>query len=228
LPKEKLNQKFNEAKLQVVATMNKTIEKQFGLSQDEIDNISEADKKDSYKYLSKAYEIVLKRNNPDLAKMQTDLMDMRSRLEESENEKQNLKETLESEYQKKLTATEARILIMQENTSLVNEVIGDAGAIFPLIYPKLSEKYTLVIENGLVDLRKKENPSFKVEKKEGKGFMTVKDALIEEYKSMKLYKEAKQPAGEPIKVSAYVTPNEEDRFKSLIEKERAKEKNILG
>jgi hypothetical protein len=225
---------FNDARAQVNSTLNKEIEKTYGLTTDELSQISDEEKRDSYKMLKKAHQIASKRDNSpsEISALQLKLTALSDELELSKTEKQSLVEKLESEYKEKLTKAEARLLLSSINGNFANKIIPkDIAKAFELIEPLLEKKYSFVVENGNVEVRQKSNPNLKVEKEGQVGkYMTVNDILEMEYRDLNLLKDVVDTTDKnnSTRVTVDVVPDRIKSFSDVIKRQAEIEKKLFG
>lgn len=224
LPKEFFNDKFNEGISKISATSKAAIDKHFGLTEADKAEFSEDEKKDVTKYIARATELYKSKtsNNKDLSTLQDENLALKQQLEAKENEMKSIQEKFDSDFKEKLTAKETEWLAKSEALSLQQHIPVPVTLVFDKVFDVIKAKYSVVIEDGKANIRKKDNPSFKVPKKDSnKEYMTLKDAIIEELKANSAWKDDTQNS-DPKKITVPIQPNRgimSDAIKKKIEEE---------
>jgi len=221
LPKEFFNEKFNEGVTKIAAQSKGAIDKHFGLTEADKADFSEEDKKEITRYIAKATELYKAKtsSNKDLSTLQDENLSLKQQIEAKENEMKSVAEKFNSEFNEKLTIKETEWLAKNEALSLQKNVPVSVALVFDKVFGTIKSKYTVVIEDGVAQIRKKDNPTFKVQAANSKEFMTLKDALVEELKLYGAWNEG-QPQ-DPNRVVVPIQPNRSisDKIKQKIAEE---------
>jgi hypothetical protein len=226
LPKEVLKAKFNEGVMKIAGMSKKAIDQHFSLTEEDKVGFTDDEKKEIHKYIAKATAIYKQKTGTvgnDIAKLQDENLQLKQQLESRSTEIQSLNEKFESDLKEKLTAKETETLSMIEASHLQQNVPVAIGLIWDKVFVGVKNKYTVMVENGVTSLRKKDNPQFKVEKADKSGHMELKDALIDELKAIGAWKDAAQSPGAHARVP--ITPDGKNRgmtdaIKKKIEEEK--------
>lgn len=192
LPKDWFNEKFNEGVLKVAGMGKSAIDKHFGLTSDDKATFSEDELKDIAKYTAKATSILKSKmsvDNKDVSTLQDEIITLKQQLDERKTEIESLQIKFDSDLSEKLTAKELETLSLIEASQLQGNILVPVGIIFDKAFASVKSKYTVVVENGIASVRKKDNPTFKVEKADKSGHMELKDALTEAFKELKTWKD---------------------------------------
>lgn len=222
LPKDWFNEKFDEGVNKIAGMSKQSIDKHFGLTDEEKSTFTEEEKKDISKYVAKATSIFKAKSGvpADISKLQDENSGLKTRLKELEDSQTSLQEKFESDMKEKLTAKETETLALIGAAELQPFVPVNVSLIFDKAFNAIKSKYSVIVESGKATLRKKDNPAFKVEKGKG-GFMDLKDALIDEFKAMGAWKD--EDGKEKEKVKVVVQPDKgvlsSERLKKQIEEE---------
>lgn len=223
LPKEFFNEKFNEGVSKIAAQSKTAIDKHFGLTEADKEAFSEEDRKEITRYIAKATEVYKTKANPnkDLSALQDENLSLKQQIEAKEIEMKSVEDKFNSDFNEKLTVKETEWLAKSEALLLQQNVPVSVGLIFDKVFNTIKSKYTVVIEEGVAQIRKKENPSFKVQAPNSKEYMTLKDALIEELKSNKAWIEPNQSGQGNGTVTVPIQPNRtmSDKIKQKIAEE---------
>jgi hypothetical protein len=224
LPKEFFKEKFDEGISKISATSKAAIDKHFALTESDKEQFADDEKKDVTKYIAKAaslYKDKVKGGNKDLSSLQDENLSLKQALDERENQIKSLTEKFDSELTQKLTAKETETLALIEASGLQGNVPVAITLIWDKIYKSVNNKYSVIIESGVPQLRKKDNPAFKVDKADKSGHMTLRDAIVEEFKATGAWKE-QQDDSKKNTVTVQVQPNKgviSDAIKKKIEEE---------
>jgi hypothetical protein len=198
LPKDWFDTKFNEG-VQKVAGMGKSaIDKHFGLTSEDKATFSDDELKDIAKYTAKATQIFKTKvggDNKDVATLQDEIITLKQELDGRKTEIASLQTKFDSDLAEKLTAKELETLSLIEASHLQAHVPVPVGIIFDKAFASVKSKYSVVVENGIASIRKKDNPTFKVEKADKSGHMELKDALAEAFKELQSWKDVAPTAG---------------------------------
>ena len=198
LPKDWFDTKFNEG-VQKVAGMGKSaIDKHFGLTSEDKATFSEDELKDIAKYTAKATSIFKTKfggDNKDVASLQDEIITLKQQLDGRSTEIASLQTKFDSDLAEKLSAKELETLSLIEASHLQANVPVPVGIIFDKAFASVKAKYTVVVENGIASVRKKDNPTFKVEKADKSGHMELKDALADAFKELQSWKEVSSNNG---------------------------------
>ncbi len=192
LPKDWFNEKFNEGVLKVAGMGKSAIDKHFGLTSEDKATFSEDELKDIAKYTAKATSIFkgkIAGDNKDVSTLQDEIITLKQQLDERKTEIESLQTKFDSDLSEKLTAKELETLSLIEASQLQSNIPVPVGIIFDKAFASVKSKYTVVVENGIASIRKKDNPTFKVEKADKSGHMELKDALTEAFKELKTWKD---------------------------------------
>jgi hypothetical protein len=221
LPKEFFNEKFNEGVNKIAAQSKGAIDKHFGITEADKAEFSEEERKEITRYIARATEIYKSKtnNNKDLSTLQDENLSLKQQIEANQLEMKSVEEKFNSDFNEKLTVKETEWLAKNEALSLQKNVPVSVGLVFDKVFNTVKLKYNVVIEDGVAQIRKKDNPTFKVQSANGKEYMTLKDALIEELKSYGAWSEGQ--AAEPNKVVVPIQPNRamSDKIKQKMEEE---------
>jgi hypothetical protein len=136
-----------------------------------------------------------------------------------------LQAKFDSDLTEKLTQKEVETLTLIEASKLADNLHGHIGSTYKLVYPTLQQKYAVLVENGVVSIRKKDNPSYKVEIDNGgkKEFLTIEKALEIEYKALGFWKEktgGTPPVAGSFRTTDFNTAEPSQAIKDKIAKER--------
>lgn len=194
--KEIENRKFNEAKLAIMATQSREVDKLFSISEEEKSQFTEDEKKDAHKYLRKAYEIYAKKQGGDkevLLQMQGKLAQYEQALEAKDNEWKSKIEEIENQKNDFMTKVQQKHTLSAINYSNFKEkIIGDANQMFDLIYVKIENESKLKQIDG--QLWPVDDKGLKIPKQGKVGeFMSVVDYLESKYKELGVLKTEKTP-----------------------------------
>lgn len=192
LPKDWFDAKFNEGVNKVAGMGKSAIDKHFGLTSEDKATFTDDEIKDIAKYTAKAtaiYKSKISGDNKDVASLQDEIIDLKQQLDGRSAEISSLKEKFDSDLAEKLTAKELETLSLIEASQLQANIPVPIGIIFDKAFANVKSKYSVVVENGIASIRKKDNPAFKVEKADKSGHMELKDALTEAFKELQSWKE---------------------------------------
>jgi hypothetical protein len=225
LPKEFSKSHFDEGVRKVNALSRQAVDKHLGISEEEKKAWNQDEVRDIHKYIAKAVGIYKTKSgvgSEDVSKLQDENMNLKSILAEREESMKSLNEKFESELSARLTAKETETLAMLEASKLQASVPVPVGLIFDKVLSGLKNKYSVIIENGIAGIRKKDNPSFRVPTADNKGYLTLNDALIDEFKGLGIWKEEEKKA-DPIKVQVEPGKNNKisEKIKEAIERENS-------
>ena len=223
LPKDWFDTKFNEG-VQKVAGMGKSaIDKHFGLTSEDKATFSEDELKDIAKYTAKATQIFKTKvggDNKDVASLQDEIITLKQELDGRKTEIASLQEKFDSDLAEKLTAKELETLSLIEASHLQANVPVPIGIIFDKAFASVKSKYSVVVENGIASIRKKDNPTFKVEKADKSGHMELKDALAEAFKELQSWKEVTPAGGSSAgKTTVTIDPSKSNQSEALKKKQ---------
>ncbi len=191
------NKYLKEGESKIYGIAKKELEKQFGLTEEDKKQFSEDDFKNLDKYIDKVKSVFSQKintGNKDVNALQDENISLKQKLSEYDTKFTSLQEKFDSDVAEKLTQKEIETLTLIEVSKLTNNLVGQVGATFKLVYPQIQSKYAIVVDNGVPSLRKKDNTAFKVEidnngKKE---HLTIEKAIELEYKALGLWKETQQ------------------------------------
>lgn len=202
------NKYLKEGENKIYGIAKKELEKQFGLTEEDKKQFSEDDYKNLDKFIDKVKSVFSQKintSNKDINALQDENISLKQKLSEYDTKFASLQEKFESDVAEKLTQKEIETLTLIEVSKLTNNLVGQVGATFKLVYPQIQSKYAIIVDGGVPSLRKKDNPAFKVEidnngKKE---HLTIEKAIELEYKALGLWKEnqQQQPAQQTITVN---------------------------
>jgi hypothetical protein len=227
LPREFFAEKFNEGISKISATSKAAIDKHFGLTEADKADFSEDERKDVSRYIAKATELYKGKtsSSKDLTTLQDENLALKQQLEAKDTEMRSVQEKFDSDFKEKLTSKETEWLAKSEALSLQNNIPVPVSLVFDKVFDVIKSKYSVIIEDGQANIRKKENPSFKVPKKDSnKEYMTLKDAIIEELKSNSAWSESTSKNDNKTNVTVQVQPNRgilNDAIKKKIAEEEA-------
>jgi hypothetical protein len=196
LPSELKNKLLNDGQAKIAGMSKKALVKEFGLTDEDLSTFTEDDLKDINKYISKTKNIHLTKlnsGNKDISILQSENLDLKQKVSEYQSQISSLEEKFNSDLNEKLTNKEVEVMTMIEVGKMNANILGNPLATFKLIYPNLQNKYNVHVDNGVVELRSKENPQFKVETEINgkKQFLTIEKAIENEYKHIGLWIENK-------------------------------------
>lgn len=191
------NKYLKEGESKIYGIAKKELEKQFGLTEEDKKQFSEDDYKNLDKFIDKVKSVFSQKintGNKDVNALQDENISLKQQLSEYDTKLNSLQEKFESDVAEKLTQKEIETLTLIEVSKLTNNLVGQVGATFKLVYPQIQSKYAIIVDGGVPSLRKKDNPAFKVEidnngKKE---HLTIEKAIELEYKALGLWKETQQ------------------------------------
>ncbi|MCQ4139238.1 hypothetical protein [Chryseobacterium sp. EO14] len=230
LPADFKNKYLSEGTAKIAGMAKKSLDKEFGLTEEDKKQFGEDDLKNIDKYILKVKDIYSQKvssGNKDVDSLQNENLTLKQLTEELKGKYENLSSEFETKTSERLKQKEVETLTMLEAFKLNANLVGNIGATFKLVYPTLTNKYAIVEEGGIPSIRKKDNPSFKVEfdndgKKE---HLTLEKALEIEYKALGLWKEAQQGnSGDGKTVTVTTDFNSKtipDNIKDIIDKENA-------
>ena len=227
LPKEWFTEKFGEGVAKISTQSKNAIDKHFALTAEDKADFSEDEKKDVEKYVAKAaslYKAKINGKDKDINGLQDENLTLKKRLSELEEQQKSLSEKFESDLKEKLTAKEMETLSLIEASGLQQNVPISINLIWDKVYKNVNDKYNVVIENGKPTIRKKDNPTFKIENPEKKGeYLELKDALVAELKSFGAWKDAEEKKEDKQqRTTVTVTPSNQkysDAMRKKIEEE---------
>ncbi len=191
------NKYLKEGESKIYGIAKKELEKQFGLTEEDKKQFSEDDYKNLDKFIDKVKSVFSQKintGNKDVNALQDENITLKQKLSDYDSKFASLQEKFESDVAEKLTQKEIETLTLIEVSKLTNNLVGQVGATFKLVYPQIQSKYAIIVDGGVPSLRKKDNPAFKVEidnngKKE---HLTIEKAIELEYKALGLWKETQQ------------------------------------
>jgi hypothetical protein len=192
------NQKFNEAKLAIMATQSREVDKLYSITEEEKKLFTEEEKKDAHKYLRKAYEISAKKQGGDkevLLQMQTKLADYEQKLEAKDNEWKTKIDEIENAKNDFMTRVQTKHTLAAINqANFKDRILGDVNSMFDLIYVKIEQESRLKTIDG--QIFPTDDKGLKIPKLGKVGeFMTVVDYLESKYKELGVIKAEKAPDG---------------------------------
>ena len=191
------NKYLKEGESKIYGIAKKELEKQFGLTEEDKKQFYEDDYKNLDKFIDKVKSVFSQKintGNKDVNALQDENITLKQKLSDYDSKFASLQEKFESDVAEKLTQKEIETLTLIEVSKLTNNLVGQVGATFKLVYPQIQSKYAIIVDGGVPSLRKKDNPAFKVEidnngKKE---HLTIEKAIELEYKALGLWKETQQ------------------------------------
>lgn len=197
IPADFKNKYLNEGTSKIAGMAKKALDKEFGLTEEDKKQFGEDDLKNIDKYILKVKDIYSTKINSvskDVGLLQSENLTLKQSVDEYKGKLSTLNTDYETKLSERLKEKDIETLTMFEVLKLNNSVVGNIGATFKLVYPSLLEKYAIIEEGGVPSIRKKDNPSFKVEfdnagKKE---YLSMDKALELEYKALGLWKETKE------------------------------------
>ena len=204
IPADFKNKYLNEGTSKIAGMAKKSLDKEFGLTEEDKKQFGEDDLKNIDKYILKVkdiYSTKVNSGNKDVGSLQNENLTLKQSVEEFKGKLETANTDYETRLSERLKEKDIETLTMFEVLKLNDNVVGNIGATFKLVYPSLLEKYAIIEEGGIPSIRKKDNPAFKVEfdnsgKKE---HLTLDKALELEYKALGLWKEIKNdPAPKTI------------------------------
>ncbi len=228
------NKYLKEGESKIYGIAKKELEKQFGLTEEDKKQFSEDDYKNLDKFIDKVKSVFSQKintGNKDVNALQDENISLKQQLSEYDTKLNSLQEKFESDVAEKLTQKEIETLTLIEVSKLTQNLVGQVGATFKLVYPQIQSKYTIIVDGGVPSLRKKDNPAFKVEidnngKKE---HLTIEKAIELEYKALGLWKEnqQQQQAQQTITVNGDFS-GQNRQMPDHIKKKIEAEKNFLN
>lgn len=197
IPADFKNKYLNEGTSKIAGMAKKALDKEFGLTEEDKKQFGEDDLKNIDKYILKVkdiYSIKINSGSKDVGLLQSENLTLKQSVDEYKGKLSTLNTDYETKLSERLKEKDIETLTMFEVLKLNNSVVGNIGATFKLVYPSLLDKYAIIEEGGVPSIRKKDNPSFKVEfdnagKKE---HLSMDKALELEYKALGLWKETKE------------------------------------
>jgi hypothetical protein len=192
------NQKFNEAKLAIMATQSREVDKLYSITEEEKKLFTEEEKKDAHKYLRKAYEISAKKQGGDkelLLGMQTKLAEYEQKMESKDQEWQSKIAEIENSKNDFMTRVQTKHTLAAINqANFKDRILGDVNSMFDLIYVKIEQEAKLKTIDG--QIFPTDDKGLKIPKQGKVGeFMTVVDYLESKYKELGVIKAEKAPDG---------------------------------
>lgn len=192
------NQKFNEAKLAIMATQSREVDKLYGITEEEKKLFTEEEKKDAHKYLRKAYEISAKKQGGDkevLLQMQSKLAEYEQKLEAKDNEWKSKIEEIENDKNAFMTRVQTKHTLSAINhANFKDRIVGDVSSMFDLIYVKIEQEAKLKTIDGQIFPTDEKGLKIPKQGKVGE-FMTVVDYLESKYNELGVLKTEKKPDG---------------------------------
>lgn len=197
IPSDFKNKYLSEGTAKIAGLTKKTLDKEFGLTEEDKAKFAEEDLKNIDKYISKVktiYSDKVNSGSKDVGSLQNEILSLRQTADEYETKFKTLDQQYEERLTKSISEKESEFLTMMEVGKMSSNIIGNIGATFKLVYPSLTEKYSIVNEGGVPSIRKKDNSAFKVEYDNGgkKEYMTMEKAIELEYKALGLWKEKEE------------------------------------
>jgi len=195
LPSEIKNKLLNDGQNKIAGMSKKSLTKEFGLTDDDLATFSEEELKDINKYISKTKSIHLSKlnlGNKDISVLQSENLDLKQKSAELGKQTESLEEKYNSDLKEKLTNKDLEVMTMIEVGKMTNNILGNPLATLQkIIYPNLQKQYSFHVENGVIELRSKENTQFKVEIDVNgkKQFLTIEKAIEDEYRKIGLWKD---------------------------------------
>lgn len=198
IPSDFKNKYLSEGTAKIAGLTKKSLDKEFGLTEEDKSKFAEEDLKNIDKYISKVktiYSDKVNAGSKDVGSLQNEILTLRQTADEYETKFKTLDQQYEEKLTKSISEKESEFLTMMEVGKMSSNIIGNIGATFKLVYPTLTEKYSIVNEGGVPSIRKKDNSAFKVEYDNGgkKEYMTMEKAIELEYKALGLWKEKEEP-----------------------------------
>jgi hypothetical protein len=232
LPKEWSKEHFDQGFNKVNGQAKSNIDKQFGITSEDKSKFSDDEKRELDKYIVRASSIYKEKvgnANSDINGLQDENLSLKKRLGELEESQKTLSDKFESELNEKLTAKEMETLALIDAGGLQQNVPISINIIWDKLYNGVKSKYSVILENGIPQVRKKDNPSFKIENPEKKGeYLNLKDVLTAELKSFGAWKEEGKTDNTQQKTTVTVTPNKSNTMSDKIRKKIEEENAFLG
>jgi hypothetical protein len=193
LPKEL----FDNERKAALGEARKMLPNGFGLKEEDYKHLLEETSLGAFtKGISEVVTKKLSKLPPDVAAMQTENLQLKDQLEKLGNLAEieaNITAKLQSDFDLKLTKIETERSVLQEYSTLTENILGNASFVFKPIFDTLNQKYALVAADGVLSLRDKTHTSFAAlgaDKKE----LTIKSAIELELRANGIWKDA---AGTP-------------------------------
>ena len=159
------NKYLKEGESKIYGIAKKELEKQFGLTEEDKKQFYEDDYKNLDKFIDKVKSVFSQKintGNKDVNALQDENITLKQKLSDYDSKFASLQEKFESDVAEKLTQKEIETLTLIEVSKLTNNLVGQVGATFKLVYPQIQSKYAIIVDGGVPRLRKKDNPAFKV------------------------------------------------------------------
>jgi len=194
LPDTLFKTKYEEAKKSEVNETIKLIDKQYGLTKEEKATFTPEELTDRSKYLAKSYSLLMARDNSkeSIQKIQLDFATREEEYTSKIAELTELSEKKGKDADARVEAFRIDMAVMSINQSLEKNLVIKTHTAVGIALPRLKEKYAVVLEADRPVLRQKDNPNLKVLVQGTSKELTIEQALIEEYKSEDIWKEAEE------------------------------------
>jgi hypothetical protein len=232
LPKEWSKEHFDQGFNKVNGQAKSNIDKHFGITGEDKTKFNDDEKRELDKYIAKAASIYKEKvgnANSDINGLQDENLSLKKRLSELEESQQTLSDKFASELNEKLTAKEMETLALIDASGLQNNVPISINLIWDKLYNGVKSKYSVILENGIPQVRKKDNVSFKIENPDKKGeYLNLKDVLAAELKLFGAWKEEAKTDSTQQRTTVTVTPNKNNNFSEKIRKKIDEENSFLG
>jgi len=195
------NKYLGEGTAKIAGMAKKALDKEFNLTEEDKTTFSEEDLKNIDRYVAKVKSIhstKISSGSKDIDALQNENLSLKQKIGEYDAQIKTLNDKFDSDLTEKLTQKEIETLTLIETSKLQENIVGQVGAMFKLVFPSIQSKYAILVENGVPSLRKKDNVAFKVEVDvDGKKqHLTIDKAIEQELRLIGVWKEAQGGGGD--------------------------------
>lgn len=188
------NKYLGEGTAKIAGMARKALDREFNLTEDDKSTFAEEDLKNIDKYIAKVKSIhstKISSGNKDVDALQNENLSLKQKISEYDSKINDLQTKFDSDLTEKLTAQNIETLTLIETSKLQENIVGQASALFKLVYPNIQSKYAIIIDNGVPSLRKKDNTAFKVEVDVNgtKQHLTIDKAIEQELRAIGVWKD---------------------------------------
>jgi hypothetical protein len=224
------NKYLGEGTAKIAGMARKALDREFNLTEDDKSTFAEEDLKNIDKYISKVKSIhntKISSGNKDIDALQNENLSLKQKISEYDSKINDLQTKFDSDLTEKLTAQNIETLTLIETSKLQENIVGQASALFKLVYPNIQSKYAIIIDNGVPSLRKKDNIAFKVEVEVNgtKQHMTIDKAIEQELRAIGVWRDSNsnpQPSNKIVVTGDFGNKQElPDAIRKKIEEEKA-------
>lgn len=206
LPKELTQDYFNQGVAKVFGQTRNTVLKELGMSDSDLAELPEEDRAKIEKiipFVANKFKSKQPNHNANIAELERKFLEAQNSLTEKEQLLETQKNSTKTEIENALKQQAIDFKAFQNSVKVKENVLGDFGIMFNVAYNSIKDKYALVENGSDIEIRKKDNPTFKVtETIDGKEtFLTFDKAVELEFKKIGIWKDAQATptAGDPQK-----------------------------